>query len=397
MPGVLSPFVMLLLVAVTALGPVAMQIFLPALPAIQEGLSVSFGTAQLTLSLSALSIALATLAYGPLADRLGRRPVLLAGIVIYLGGSLMCTLAPEIWTLVIGRIIQAAGGAGGMVLARTMIRDLFEREQAAQAIAYLTMAMVAAPMMAPALGGVLTDQLGWRAVFAASGVVGLLVLLGSVARLPETRHALDAALSIRAMFRGFTRLLRSAAFRAYAFQGAFSISLFFCFLAGAPYIMVRVLQRPATEYGLLFMLVSGGFMLGNLIAARLSARVGIDRMILLGTGLALTGTVLALALAVALPWSALTLFLPVSLVAFAQGISIPNSVAGAISVDPQAAGSASGLSGFLQMAMAALAAQIVGMIQNGTPYPTLIAMLLCATGALLAILSPRLAAAASRG
>jgi DHA1 family bicyclomycin/chloramphenicol resistance-like MFS transporter len=130
------------LVAATALGPFAMQVFLPALPAIQEDFAVGAATAQLVFSLSAFAIAVATLFYGPLSDRVGRRPALLGGLVVYLLGSLACTIAPSILTLIFGRIVQAAGGCAGIVLTRAIVRDLYEREQAATMLAYITMAMV---------------------------------------------------------------------------------------------------------------------------------------------------------------------------------------------------------------------------------------------------------------
>ena len=158
---------MIVLVLATALGPFAMQVFLPALPAIQEDFGVRAATAQLAFSLSALAIAVATLFYGPLSDRFGRRPALIGGLLVYLAGSLLCALAPTITLLIVGRVVQAAGGCAGIVLSRAIVRDLYGRDESAAMLAYITMAMVAAPMMAPVLGGLLTDLAGWRSVFLA--------------------------------------------------------------------------------------------------------------------------------------------------------------------------------------------------------------------------------------
>lgn len=380
-----SAVLLFVLVVVTALGPFAMQIFLPALPAIRSAFGVGAGAAQLAFSLSAFSIAIATLAYGPLSDRHGRRPVLLAGLGLYLAGSLLCLVAPSIGVLVLGRIVQAAGGAAGMVLARAVVQDLYGRERAASVLAYLTMAMVVAPMIAPALGGVLTDHLGWRANFAAGAVVGLAALALGWQVLIETHAGRGMSIGPAAIVRSFANLLRNRAFTGYAFQGAFSLSLFFAFLAGAPFVMIEVMGRGATEYGLWFISISAAFMVGNFLAARVSGRVGLDRMIVIGAALALAGVLGALVLTLVLPWAPAALFLPMAFTAFAQGIAIPNGQAGAVAAAPEIAGAASGLAGFLQMAMAAVAAQLVGMIQDGTPYPTLAAMLVCAAGALLAI------------
>jgi DHA1 family bicyclomycin/chloramphenicol resistance-like MFS transporter len=251
-------------------------------------------------------------------------------------------------------------------------------------LAYVTMAMVVAPMMAPALGGVLTDHAGWRSVFVFGGALGLLVLLVVSLELPETAAA--RSVSARRMGLAFLGLLRSRAFLGYAFQGGFSMAVFFCFLGAAPYLMVKVLGRPASEYGFLFIMISAAFMLGNFGAARLSQRLGADRMIVLGSVGNLAGSLALLGLVAAGSWSALGLFVPAAFGAFAQGLSMPNAQAAVVSVNPAAAGSASGLAGFLQMGMAGAAAQAVGSIQNGTPYPMAVGMTLASAAALAAAL-----------
>ena len=147
-----------LLIAITALAPVSLQIFIPALPAIQTSFGTETGTTQLVLSLSIFANAIATLVYGPLSDRFGRRPVVLVGLVLFLLGSVLSTIAPSITFLILARIVQSSGAAAGMVLARAIIRDLYDREQAASAISYLTMAMVVAPMVAPTFGAILIDN-----------------------------------------------------------------------------------------------------------------------------------------------------------------------------------------------------------------------------------------------
>lgn len=377
-----STLFLALLVAVTALGPLSMQIFVPSLPAIQDDFGVAAGTAQLALSLSVFAIAVAMLGYGPLADRLGRRPAMIGGAAVFLIGSALCALAPTVPVLIVGRIIQAAGGAAGMVLARAMVRDLYDRDDSARVIAYLTMAMVVAPMVAPAIGGVLNDLFGWRAIFVFTGAVGVVVAVLVLARLPETRTGSGRGFNPLA---GFGRLLRSPLFYGYALNSAFSIAIFFTFIAGMPYVMVRVLGRPATEYGLWFIVVSAAFMAGNFVTARIGHRFGVDRMIVIGSVLGLLGTLIAAGLVAAGIWTPGALFLPASLFAFANGLAQPNAMAAAVSVHPEIAGAAAGLSGFLQMATAAVASQTIGALQDGTPYPVVVQMVTMAALALAAI------------
>jgi DHA1 family bicyclomycin/chloramphenicol resistance-like MFS transporter len=378
---------MALLAGITALAPFSLQIYLPALPAIQASFAVTPGIVQLTLSLSILANALANLAYGPLSDHFGRRPVLLVGLAAFIAGSLACALASSIELLIVARIVQSVGGAAGMVLARAIVRDLYDRERSASIIAYLTMAMVVAPMLAPTIGAVLLDVASWRAIFLVVTGVGVALIWPIVVTLAETRP--PEARRIGGPLSGAGALLRSGAFISYALQSTFGISIFFSFIAGAPYFMMDVLGRSATEYGLWFILVSAAFMAGNLVAGRFSARIGLDRMVLAGSVLGVAGAGVALTLLLAGYWMPLALFGPIMAVGLGNGFAVPNAQAGAVSVQPLLAGTASGIAGFAQMFVAALVSQAVGMLQNGTPYPMAAFMAGCAVLSLLGFVLPR--------
>jgi DHA1 family bicyclomycin/chloramphenicol resistance-like MFS transporter len=378
---------MALLAGITALAPFSLQIYLPALPAIQASFAVTPGIVQLTLSLSILANALANLAYGPLSDHFGRRPVLLVGLAAFIAGSLACALASSIELLIVARIVQSVGGAAGMVLARAIVRDLYDRERSASIIAYLTMAMVVAPMLAPTIGAVLLDVASWRAIFLVVTGVGVALIWPIVVTLAETRP--PEARRIGGPLSGAGALLRSGAFLSYALQSTFGISIFFSFIAGAPYFMMDVLGRSATEYGLWFILVSAAFMAGNLVAGRFSARIGLDRMVLAGSVLGVAGAGVAVTLLLAGYWMPLALFGPIMAVGLGNGFAVPNAQAGAVSVQPLLAGTASGIAGFVQMFVAALVSQAVGMLQDGTPYPMAAFMAGCAVLSLLGFVLPR--------
>ncbi len=399
---------LLVLVAATAVGPLSMQIFLPALPAIQAAFGVTAALAQLALSISFFAIAFATLAYGPLSDRFGRRPLLLIGLVLFVGGTVICALAPSIELLIVGRVVQACGGASGLVLARAIVRDLYDRERATTVLAYLTMAMVVAPMIAPTIGGILTDLFGWRASFVLVLMVGAVVLLATGAVLSETNKTRGATQTLRGMAREFAGLLAHPLFRGYAMQTAFGMGMFFTFLGAAPYLMSQTLQMTsldmaigrglatfgmaadgfrATLYGLYFIAVSLGFMVGNFIAAKFSRTVGGDRMIVLGSGLAVVATLVGLGLTALGVWTPPMVFGCATVIAFSNGLAIPNGQSGLVSVNPRLAGSASGLSSFLQMLVASVLTQAMGMASSDTPYPMYVVTLICGvlsfSGALL--------------
>lgn len=372
------------LVVLTALGPFSMQIFLPALPAIQKGFAVSTGTAQLTVSVSIIAVAVMTLGFGPLSDRFGRRPVAIAGLVMFLAGSALCAAAPDPAVLIGGRAIQGAGAASGMVIARAVVRDLYDRDRAAAVLAYLGVAVAVAPMVAPALGGVLTDTAGWRFNFVAGGMIGIVVLAFVALRMHETHTDRSPMPGLAGFVAGFGGLLGDVAFRRYMVNASFGLAVFFAFMAGAPYVMADVFRRPATEYGLYFVMLAGGLVVGSFAAGRLSPRLGVDRMIVLGSAVTLVAAVASAGLLAAGWWHPLALFGPGMLGACATGMSMPNAQAGAVSVDPGRAGAASGLIGFVQMLVCAVAAQAAGMLAGATPYPLVILMSGCAAVALLA-------------
>lgn len=377
-PHSLSRGMILLLAAASALGPVAMQIMLPAIPIVRESFQISVSNAQLTLSLSMFSIAIATLIYGPLSDRFGRRPIMLVGIAVTVLGSALCMLAGSIEWLIAGRIVQAAGGAVGLVLARAIVRDVYPADQAAGIIATLVMFMVVMPMLSPMVGGELLVRYEWHSIFYLVAAISILMLILMHRYLPETLAVPVKFTGVISMLKGFMTLLRSRTFSAYAFNVAFVSVVFFTFISAAPEIMVSVLNRQPNEYGYYFIMVPAAFMAGNYLTRGYSRKLGIHRMITMGSRLSILGITIAIVLHALGLHHPLALFMPIALTTFGNGISLPNAQAGAINEFPQMAGTASGLTGFLQMGLSAVAAQLVALIFNGTVYPMLLLMLAAA-------------------
>ena len=353
-----------------------MQILLPALPVIKQTFEVSTEVAQLTLSLSMLSIALGTLFYGPLSDKYGRKPVMLLGLSITLIASIFCFLANTIELLILGRFIQAFGAAVGLGLARAIVRDVYGAQEAARVIATLVMVMVVVPMFSLLLGGELMVWLSWEYVFVLIAIASVLMFFLLFQNLPETLKEPVAFTGVAAMIGNYVLLFRSRAFCGYAFCVTFVSVVFFSFIAAAPEIMITVLKRPPTEYGYYFVMIPMGFMAGNYYARYFGRSMELNRMISIGVSIGIGGISLAITLQLIGFHQPIALFAPVALAVLGNGIVLPNAQAAAINEFPRFAGSASGLTGFLQMFISGIAAQLVAVIFNGTVYPLLIMMLI---------------------
>jgi DHA1 family bicyclomycin/chloramphenicol resistance-like MFS transporter len=344
-----------LLMAMTGIGPVSLNILVPALPNLISELQTDIGTVQLTLSLFLFSLATAQLLLGPLSDRFGRRPVVLIGLSVSAAASLVATFAWSIDLLIVARIVQAFGAATGVVIGRAIVRDLFERDRAAAMLGLVTTVMVVAPMFAPTVGGLLDVAFGWHAILLFTGIYSLLVVIWATVMLKETRPERIPGASF---LRDARALLASAPFYGYVLVVAFATAPFFTFIGGGPHVVITMMGRSSAEYGVWFMSNSIGYMAGNFIASRQSQRFGVNAMIVIGLGIEIVGAAIAvLALVTAEHWGPAALFLPQVIVSVGNGMLLPNAIAGAVSVRPQAAGAASGITGFVQMAFGAAMAQ----------------------------------------
>ena len=366
-----------LLALVTAIAPAALHVLVPAFPLLATDFDAPPAGVQLVLTLFLIGIATGQLVYGPVSDRFGRRPVLIAGLALFLVGTVLCGVAWSLPTLIVGRTLQALGGCAGMVLGRAIVRDVYDRERSASALATIMMVMSLAPSLSPAIGAYLAEWGGWRADFVLLGIVGAGILIVIALKLEETHT--PAPVNLVGMIGSFILLLRSPAFLSVACATAFTSASWFTFLASAPYLLAELLHEPPSTYGLMILLPMAGYILGNAAVVRLSALLGSVRLFILGLALSLaSGVMLALwCLGGLTPWA---LFVPMAISSVGNGMSQPPGVAAGLSVYPRIAGAASGLLGFTQMTIAALGTLLLGLL----PRDNVVAMV-AVVGASLAL------------
>lgn len=363
------------LVAISALQPFALNVLAPSTPGLARALATDYATIQLTLTLYLVAVAATQLVVGPISDRIGRRPCVLAALALFMVGSAMGALATSIPMLLAARVVQGMGGGTCFALSRAIVRDTAGTNEAASLIGYITMAMVVSPMVAPLVGGFLDASFGWRAVFLAMLVLAAPVALAAFRHLGETARRDGAAASLRDMAAAFPVLIGDRAFLGYALALGLVTASFFVFIAGAPYVVVEAMGREPQVYGAYFMVNAAGYMAGNFVTGRFGQRLGSERLILMGTTLSLLAVAAGAAFAVLGPWTPATLFLPLCLNAVGNGLTIPSGTALALSVRPDLAGTAAGLVGATQLGLGAIGSAVVGHIVPLWP-PALVVLML---------------------
>jgi DHA1 family bicyclomycin/chloramphenicol resistance-like MFS transporter len=347
------------------ISPMAITIIVPSMPGLQAAFHADYSTVQLTLSLYLAAIAVAQPFVGLLSDRFGRRPVLLTGLSLFVVSSLLAVAAPNIESIIFLRVLQGAGGCTGMILGRAIIRDLYDRQQAASMIGYVTMAFAVAPMAAPSIGGLLQETYGWAAIYWFLGLFGLACLIFAWLDVSETNMNPTDSFGIASMLRDFRSLLGEPEFRLYATSGTLASAVFFAFIGGVPFVSEVILKLSPTTYGLWFALTALGYSVGNFISGRFAQRLGIFRLIYAGAWLMLLPILLLIGLFGAGLGSAPAMFIPMFFVGMANGLCLPGAIAGAISVRPDIAGAASGLMGSLQTGVGALFSAVAGALLAG--------------------------------
>jgi DHA1 family bicyclomycin/chloramphenicol resistance-like MFS transporter len=377
------------LASIALIGPLAVHLFLPVIPAVKKALEISDALAQLAFSTALFGMAFSPLIYGSLSDRYGRRPVLLSGLGLFLVGSLISVLSGSIWTLLCGRLIQAIGAGCGITLVRAIARDAFGPDRLVKAIAYLTMCYTLGPMISPIVGGFLTDALGWRTVFGFAGLAAAAIMLGAYLFIDETHPPADHPRAAGSVLQEYAELCRKPRFLAFVLQTGFSTGTFITIASASSSLMSEALHRPASEFGLYFVAFPAGFFLGNFVSTRLANRARADLMVLLGSSMLVITIAIQSALLLSGHLSPATLFVPGFFITLSQGLALPFGQAEAIATVPRLAGTASGIGVFVQNFCGAAFAQTYGVFANGTVTPMVatagLSACLCLVAAVTAI------------
>lgn len=347
------------LILLAALPALSMNMFLPSIPAMADYFSVDYKVMQLSISLYLAMTALLQLFIGPLSDRYGRRPIILWGSAIFIVATLGCIMAPTAQAFLTFRMIQAVI-ATGMALSRAVVRDMVPGAEAASMIGYVTMGMSISPMIGPFFGGVLDTYFGWHATFWVLAILGLFLLILTWADLGETSTTQNT--SFVKQFKQYPELLLSRRFWGYALAATFSSGAFFAYLGGAPFVGEKLFHMNSIWLGISFGAVSVGYLIGNFISGRFSTRIGINRMILVGSAIITCGIFCSLVLFYLGFGSPFVFFAFMPSVGIGNGMVLPNANAGMLSVRPSLAGSAAGLGGALQVGGGAAIAAISGFL-----------------------------------
>ena len=347
------------LIALTAVSVLTLNLFLPSLSAMAQEFGVDYGLMAFAIAGYLGITAVAMLVMGPVSDRYGRRPVLLVSLVVYILASLVCAVTEDFTVFLAFRLVQGIIAAG-WVLSLAVIRDMLPPKEAASRIGYVTMAMAVGPMLAPVVGGLLEEMFGWRASFYLFSGFGLMVLLLVWCDLGETHR--DKSDSFLRQFKNYPELLCSRRYWGYSLCMAFCTAAFYGFLAGAPLVAVDLLGMSPSELGICLGSITGGFAFGSFLSGRFSGRVDLTRMIITGRFVAILGLSSGLVLFLGGWGNSYVLFGSTLFMGIGNGITMPGCNAGAMSVRPSLAGSASGLAGALTVALGAVLTAFTGVI-----------------------------------
>lgn len=385
-----SPWLLALLAAMVALGPLSVDMYIPAMPNMMVALDTTISSMHLTMSAYLTGFAVFHLVCGPLADRYGRKPILLLGTAVFVIGCLGCAVSTTIDQLLMFRLLQGIGACVGPTLARTVTRDVFGPTRAARALSLIAMLMALAPAVAPMLGGLMLLVLPWNSIFVFLAVYGA-VMIVLIQRLLAESLPQRQSLHPLVIARNYRELVMDPFYLSVTVASGLVYAGLIAYLSSSSFVYIEMLGVPVEYFGLVFLTAVAGYMTGSGISARLAGRFDSEQVMLLGSALALFACVLILSAAYIWPRSVLALMLPMMFYSTGLGLVLPHAMAIALRPFPHIAGTASALLGFVQMSLSAVASALTGVFLKDSPMPMLWAMLvICLLAMALALRSHRL-------
>lgn len=372
----------LILGLLTAIGPLSIDMYLPAFPDIARGLHTSVSSVMLSLSSFFIGISVGQLIYGPLLERFGRKKPLYFGLLLYALSSAACATAVTVDTLIIFRLFQALGGCVGMVAARAMVRDLFDVKDNAKVFSTLMLVVAISPIIAPTLGGYITSLFGWRYIFGVLIVVIFFIIAGIYFLLPESKKP-DTSFSLKpsSIVKSYTSIIKNPQFGVYTFTGAVAYSGLYAYISGSPYVFMILFKVSENYYSWIFAIIAAGLIgssqLNNFLLRRFSSENIIKIVLYIQNGV---GIILAATSIFGLNNLYVTVIL-IFMFLCCQGFIFPNASALSMAPFSQNAGSASALMGFIQMSIGAVMSAMVSVLQNGTSLPMTGIMAACSISA----------------
>jgi MFS transporter, DHA1 family, multidrug resistance protein len=383
-------YLILILGLLTAIGPLSIDMYLPAFPEIAKELHTSVAQVMLSLSSFFIGISAGQFIYGPLLERFGRKKPLYAGLCIYLVASVGCAMAGSVNSLILFRLLQALGGCAGMVASRAIVRDIFSVEENAKIFSTLMLVVAVSPIIAPTLGGYITSAFGWRYVFGVLILVNLFIMIGVYFLLPESKKP-DPHFSLApaAIIKSFLSIIKHPQFYTYALTGAIAYGGLSAYVSGSPNVFMELFQVSEKQYGWIFAFISIGIISAsqlNTVLLKRNRSEQIIKIALLCQGvIGITAALLAI-------FDLSNLYVTITLIFLflgCQGLIFPNASALSLASFGHNAGNASALMGALQMGIGAGASALVSVMQNGTALPMSGMMALCSSLAFVVLLLGR--------
>lgn len=375
----------------------SIDMFLPSMPQMARDFDTSTGTVSLAVTLFIFSFAASQLVYGPASDRFGRRPVLMAGLALFVAGGVFCLAANSVGVLVVGRVLQGLGGGAGPAIANAIIVDVYRRERAHGILAIMTVSIALAPMLSPIAGGFLHEAWGWRSVFVVLVAIGVLLGAAFALLIPETNAERDEnALNARGMASNYAGLFRSRVYVTFALVMALLFSGQLIFISTSSFVLVDELGVSETTFGFSFGFVAFGIMLGATVSRRLAGRWPSRRVVMTAATLGFVAAVAMAGLAAGGAANLAAIVVPMFVLAGGNGLARPAATAAALTEFPRTAGLASAVLGFSQMAIASAYSVGFNALFEPTPKTMTAAIAVSATAALALLVAARPRASAPR-